>query len=664
MLPAVTLQRWQKPVKRWEENTMCGIVGIFGQPGSVDAGRLERATAALYHRGPDGQRHWLAADRSVGLGHARLSIIDLEGGSQPLANEDGSIVAVVNGEIYDFETLRAELEREGHRFATCSDSEVLIHLYEDLGLDALQRLRGEFAFVLWDSRARRLVAGRDRFGIKPLFHARHAGQLYFASEAKALFAAGVPARWDEESFYQMFHTGGPLPSRSLFHGVSPIPPGHVMVVTADHERLHRYWDFNYPIAAQTAVGTMDREEAIARFRALFEESVRLRLRADVPVGVYLSGGLDSCSILGVAARLHGAGLKAFNLSFEQAAYDEEAIAREMAELAGAEYHSVKVTQAALARNFVSSVRHAETLVFNSHGVAKFMLSEVVRDAGFKVVLTGEGSDEILAGYPHFRRDLLLYSEDHGQEGGVEEALEQLRRKNAVSRNLLLPDGAADLGKDAVSRRIGFVPSWLEGNMRSSRSYLDFVAESTRRSMAGHDPYAWFLNDLDVAGQLTGRHPLNQSLYLWSKATLPNYLLTVLGDRMEMAHSIEGRVPFLDHHLVEFATTLPIDLKIRDMSEKYILRQALKPDLTTTVYERQKHPFIAPPSGAARSNPFSAFLRDYIGDHRRSVGIFDPKKVDELLLRMDRMTEDEHQAVDPLFLMMASTVALEEQLGLS
>lgn len=642
---------------------MCGIVAVYGKPGTFDGKTLERATQALYHRGPDGQRHWLSQDRRVGLGHARLSIIDLEGGHQPLSNEDGAIHAVVNGEIYDFERIRQELMAKGHRLATGSDSEVLIHLYEDLGLDALQQLRGEFAFVLWDNRSQRLIAGRDRFGIKPLFFAKHEGNFYFASEVKALFAAGVPARWDTESLFHAHHMGGPLQGRSLFRGVQSIPPGHVLVLRDETVRSYRYWDFQYPTAAATQSKPGQERELIEEFRELFDEAVRLRLRADVPVGVYLSGGLDSCSVLGTAAKLRGAGLKAFNISFEEAAYDEEQLAREMAKHSGADYHSVRVTPQTLADNFVASVRHGETLVYNSHGVAKFMLSKVVRDAGYKVVLTGEGSDEILAGYPHFRRDLLLYSQDHGQ-ADIKEALGTLAAKNEVSKGLLFADSVKGLEQNAVVRRLGFVPSWLEAHISNAERGSHLIAPEIRRELQGYDPYAWFLNEFDVPQQLSGRHPLNQSLYLWSKNALPNYLLTILGDRMEMGHSVEGRVPFLDHKLVEFATRLPIDLKIRNMTEKYILREAAKPVLTQAIYERQKHPFIAPPSGRNQKDPFLSLVRDILAEQPQELGILDVGQVRSLFHRFEDLTAEQRQALDPLVMMTASLVVLQKEYGLS
>lgn len=269
---------------------MCGIVAIFSSNAPIPQELLERGTQALYHRGPDGQRHWLSADRRVGLGHARLSIIDLTTGDQPIANEDESLHIIVNGEFYGYEDIQKELEAEGHKLRTKSDSEIALHLYEDLGAHCLQRLRGEFAIVMWDSVNRTLFAARDRFGIKPIFYAQHNGALYFASEIKALFAMGVPARWDGEAVFNSFEFGGPQ-MRTLYDGIFQIPPGHYMVATENRIQVKQYWDFNYPKSDSLAVTKTDAEFE-EEFRQVLDEAVRLRLRADVPVGCYLSGGVD------------------------------------------------------------------------------------------------------------------------------------------------------------------------------------------------------------------------------------------------------------------------------------------------------------------------------------------------------------------------------------
>src|SRR5215475_7638296 len=445
---------------------MCGIVGFFSRRLPLSEEAVQRATQRLYHRGPDGQEYWTSKDRRVALGHARLSIIDLTTGDQPIASEDGRTRIVVNGEFYGYEEIQHQLEQSGHHLRTRSDSEIALHLYEDLGTQCLHRLRGEFAFVLWDENNHMLFAARDRFGIKPLFYAFHRGTLYLASEVKALFAAGVPAKWDAESLYHSVECGGHQ-VRTLFDGVFQVPPGHYLIATDKHLQLNQYWDFNYPKTNPTAALRSDAEYA-AEFRHTLEEAVRIRLRADVPVGCYLSGGLDSCAVLGLAGKHHPEPIRAFTLTFDHADYDEEKEAREMAAKAGAEFFPIPIRQDDLADHFADAILQSEMLCFNAHGVAKFLLSRAVRDAGYKVVITGEGSDEILGGYAHFRRDMLLYNRQGQDPAAVAALLEDLNKLNPVSRGLLLPHGEAR-PLENVRRLLGFVPSWIETfSARSSK----------------------------------------------------------------------------------------------------------------------------------------------------------------------------------------------------
>ncbi|MBX4258453.1 asparagine synthase (glutamine-hydrolyzing) [Clostridium estertheticum] len=639
---------------------MCGVFGSFCDQGNLSMDRLERATSTLYHRGPDGKEVWMSKDKRIGLGHTRLSIIDLEGGQQPLKNEDESICAVVNGEIYDFKRIQGELQAKGHRFRTNSDSEVLVHLYEELGLDALHELRGEFAFILWDSKNQRLIGGRDRFGIKPLYYSFFNNTLFLASEIKALLAAGVPAKWDDESFYIGSHLGfTTMQNRSLFKGVFQVPAGHVLVANKYQHRLHCYWDFNYPLKEMQNNNISDKE-AIETFRDYFDEAVKLRLHADVPVGVYLSGGLDSCAILGTVAKFRGPGVKAFTIGFDDATYDETAIAKEMAEFAGAEFNPYMITKQALAQNFVESIRHCETTVVNPHTVAKFMLSKHVQDSGYKVVLTGEGSDEILGGYAHFRQDLLLNENNQGSNRSINDSLKKLKQNNLFTHDL---KSGGFIDDNAIKRRLGFIPSWLKMFMSSSNDIKGFFSKETLEKFSSIDPYSLFLDDQDVHNQLSGRDILNQSEYLWSKLMLPNYLLCSLGDRMEMAHSVEGRVPFLDHKLVEFVTTLPTSLKIRNMNEKYILREAIRPVITNTVYNRRKHPFVAPLSTNKIEDPMFTFMHEYIGDNLDKMPFFDKNKIGTLLNNIRKSPLSERGETDALIMTIGSLVALQEQFGL-
>jgi asparagine synthase (glutamine-hydrolysing) len=641
---------------------MCGIAAFFSRSKPVSAEKLKRATHILHHRGPDSRGTWLSSDGRVGLGHARLSIIDLAGGDQPIANEDERIHLVVNGEFYDFERQRLELQQRGHVFRTRSDSEVALHLYEEMGVHCVQQLRGEFAFVLWDSTNQTLFAVRDRFGIKPLYYAEHDGALYLASEIKALFAAGVPARWDHEYFYQ--HATGPAMSdRTLFQGVHQVPPGHYLKVTRGALRMMRYWEFNYPTAAELAEDSRSEAECVEEFAAVFEEAVRLRMRADVPVGSYLSGGLDSCAVLGFAARLSSSPIQAFTLTFDQAAYDEGPIAREMAELAGANFQPIPIKQADIADNFSDAIWHSETLFSNGHGVSKYLLSRAVRDAGYKVVFTGEGSDEIFGGYIHFRTDMLEHNTQGQDPTEVQQLVQQLEAANRVSRGLLIPAGATG-PIDSVKPLLGFVPGCLKVFAAQGIQRLTIFDEDFKSRFAGRDSARQFLDGLDVPGVLTGRDPLNKSLYVWAKSFLPNYILNLLGDRMEMAHSIEGRVPFLDHHVVECVCRAPVSLKIRGVREKYLLREAAKPLITETVYHRQKHPFLSPPVTTVPTERFHEMVQDTLrGPLLASLPFYDPKKVICLLEQLPTMSDSDRVGWDPILMSVLSACVIQQRFRL-
>jgi asparagine synthase (glutamine-hydrolysing) len=642
---------------------MCGISGMFSARGRVSVDRLEKSTRALRHRGPDNQRHWVSADGRVGLGHSRLSIIDLAGGDQPIANEDGQLQIIANGEFYDFERIRQELEERGHVFRTKSDSEIALHLYEEQGVHCLEKLRGEFAFAIWDEKSQRLFVARDRFGIKPLYYAVLEGTLYFASEVKALIALGVPARWNHDYFYQLA-TGPATPDGTLFEGVFQLPPGYFLLASNGSVKLHQYWELNYCPAAELAKSQRSEESWVEEFRHVFEEAVRLRMRADVPVGCYLSGGIDSCAVLGFAARNSATPIEAFTLTFDQDEYNEGPIAAEMAALAGANFHPIPIKQSDIAEHFSDAVFHSEALFWNGHSVSKFLLSRAVRDAGFKVVYTGEGSDEILGGYVHFRSDMLQHNTAGQDPAEVARLLKELTAANAVSRGILLPEGQSNT-LQSVQRALGFIPGcfqvWDAGGARRRSLF----AEEFQQRYAARDSARLFLDALDIPGVLNGRDPLNKSLFVWAKSFLPNYILNFLGDRMEMAHSIEGRVPFLDHHVVEFLGRVPVSLKIRGLTEKYLLREAARPFITDTVYRRQKHPFMAPPATATRTERLHQLLQDTLrGPECASIPFYDQKKVTALLDFLPGMAPAECAAWDAPLMSILSACVLQQRFGLS
>src|SRR6185369_14441102 len=383
------------------------------------------------------------------------------------------------------------------------------------------------------------------------------------------------------------------------------------------------------------------------------------MRADVPVGCYLSGGLDSCAVLGFASRVSASPVEAFTLTFDQALYDEGEIAREMAALAGANFHPIPIKQSDIAEHFADAIWHSETVFANGHSVSKFLLSRAVRDAGFKVVYTGEGSDEILGGYVHFRSDMLQHNTAGQDPAEVARLLKELTAANSVSRGILLPEGQSNT-LHSVQRALGFVPGcfevWAEGGARRKSLF----AEEFQQRYASRDSARLFLDVLDIPGVLHGRDPLNKSLFIWAKSFLPNYILNFLGDRMEMAHSIEGRVPFLDHHVVEFLGRVPVPLKIRGLTEKYLLREAARPLITDTVYRRQKHPFLAPPATATRTERLHQLLQDTLrGREGASIPFYDQKKVTALLDSLPSLAPDQCAAWDAPLMSILSACVLQQ-----
>jgi asparagine synthase (glutamine-hydrolysing) len=641
---------------------MCGIVSVLAGAGGVEEAPLRSALQAIRHRGPDGEGVWIAPDRSVGLGHVRLSLIAIHAGAQPIVSEDGQTVLAVNGEFYGFEAIRGSLERRGHRFRTRSDSEIALHLYEERGLDFLEDLRGEFALVLWDGHARRLIAARDRFGIKPLCYARTGDCLLLASEAKALFTLGVRPAWDREAMFQVTGMQYPPPDRTLFAGVRTLQPGHYLLASSGAVVTRPYWDLDFPPARRPdPFREEDSRGPASELLARLDEAVRLRLRADVPVCCHLSGGLDSAAVAALAAR-QAPRPTCFTVSFEERDYDELDQAREIAGHLGAELVVVQATQSDLVERLSDAVYFSEGLAINGHLPAKHLLSRSIHRAGFKAVLSGEGSDEILGGYAHLKRDLFL--DPATALGDREATVAELTAGNSMMAGIHLAEGVSlDLG--AVRRALGFVPTFLEAKGTLGHRMRGILAPEFLAEFAGLDPFAAFLVHFDRAGQLAGRDRVDQSSYLWTKSSLATYILRTLGDGTEMAHSVEGRLPFLDHHLFTFIRGLPIGLKIRGTTEKFVLRQAIRSLLPESVYSRSKHPFTAPPLYRYSSPVLDEYLHDVLlSESFASVPFFDTAALRRLLDRLPDLPEREQVATDPVLMLALTACLLQERFRLS
>jgi len=643
---------------------MCGVIAAW-TPTPLAREARAAALVSLSHRGPDGSGEALLDGGSVYLGHTRLAIIAPEDGRQPLESEDGAIHAVVNGEIYGFETQRRDLEARGHHFRTRSDSEVVVHHYEERGLPFVDDLRGELAFVLWDGHQRRLVAGRDRFGVKPLCFAEHGGGLYLASEAKALFALGVPAAWDEEAFlHAAVHQYLPA-DRTLFAGVRQVPPGHFLVAEQDRSpRLVKYWDLDLQ-TREAETRTHGRpEDAVASVRAALEDTVRARLRSDVPVAFALSGGLDSATLAGLGARHASGAIHTFGVTFDHALYDEEEAALAAAAHVGAVHHRVHVSQDDLIDALPDAVAHGEGLAINGQLPAKLLLARAVRDAGFSVILTGEGADELFYGYPHLAEDLAsTLPPDEARRIRA-----RLAANHDASRGVMLPREAdeGDLGGllAPIAARLGSVPTFLRAKVGFGQRFTTLLDGDASARLMARPPLGALVDGLDVEGQLRGRHPVAQSAYLWTRLALAGYILRTLGDGTEMAASIEGRPPFLDHRLHAVSRELPIGLKIRGGVEKHVLREVARGVVPESTRRKPKHPFLAPPLALHATPRARSLVRDVLGsDAIRDVPFVDRHRVSAFLDDLDGASAAERSAAEPILFTLLTACLLARRFSL-
>ncbi len=621
---------------------MCGITG-FLRPGAAsehDRAHLRVMMDALQHRGPDGGGMHLDAARGLGLGHTRLAIIDLESGEQPLRSADGSVVLTANGELYDYKQHRTRLICAGARFATKTDAEIALHLYQRHGLDFVHQLRGEFALAIYDAVNERLVLVRDRFGIKPLYWSlRQQGgrdELYWGSEVKAILAhPEVPARLEPRAVLnQLMQTM--VPGTTAFAGVQALRPGHMMVVQRAGERLElqvsRWWSAEFP-QAEDHDDDPDPQPWIDGVREHLIDAVRVRLEADVPVGCYLSGGIDSCSTLGLATAMQQSHVKAFTIAFEDDAYDESSIAAGMAERVAADQVVMPVgVEQLYGGAYERTVWHAERTFYNTLGVAKWHMSRVVHEHGYKVVITGEGSDELFGGYPFFKRDLLLHSGSPTERAA---RLERLKASNALFAGAILAERSHE--HPAMNDLVGFTPSWIQPWIATLARVRPLLSPALREELADYDPITAIAETLDPAA-LRGRHPLDKAQYTWIETMLEGQILTWGGDRVDMANSMESRPPFLDHHLAEYAFRLPPSLRIRSESEgrlreKWVLREAMREILPKVLYEREKFAFMAPPA-TLRPEEWAqvrALTEVHLSPEAlHATGLFDPAAVGEFI----------------------------------
>jgi asparagine synthase (glutamine-hydrolysing) len=572
---------------------MCGIAGIVSLRDDIappDLDDLGRMAGALRHRGPD--EFGLYRDRRAGLAHARLSIIDLSTGQQPLSNESGTIWTVFNGEIFNYVELREELQALGHVFSTRSDTEVIVHAYEQWGDAAFRRFNGQWAIALWDATESELVLARDPFGVRPLYLTEHRGRLHFASEVKALFAGdpSLPRRLDSTGLDQLFTFWATIAPRSVFEGIEELEPGAVRTYCRGQIRRTRSYEPAFPGDQPSGFqGTL--EEATERVREALERATSLRmLRADVPVGSYLSGGLDSSLIAALGLRAKGSKFSTFSLRFEDAEYDETVHQRAMAAYLGSEHHEVLVSRQDIARVFPDVILHTERPVLRTAPAPLFLLSQLVHQSSIKVVLTGEGADEMFAGYDVFREAKVrrFWARQPGSawRAGLLGRLYPYLERSPVAQRAIMRQFFGQ-GLDHAGRAgFGHEPRW-----RGTSAIKRLFSADLRAGLEGRDAVTSFLDSLPAA--FATWTPLAQDQHIEIRTLLSGYLLSSQGDRMLMAHSVEGRFPFLDREVVALAESLPPAYKLKVLDEKHVLKKAGRDLLPASILDRPKQPYRAP-----------------------------------------------------------------------
>ena len=608
---------------------MCGIAGMchMDGPDGISSNSLKKMIGVLCHRGPDETGMYL--DDHVGLGHARLSIIDLSSGVQPIHNEDQTLWIIYNGEVFNYLELKKELEQKGHRFYTTSDTEVILHLYEEEGPDCLSRLNGQFAMAIWNVETKSLFLARDRVGIRPLFYTIVDQTLIFGSEIKSIFMnANVPRRIDPLAMDQIFTFWTTLAPRTIFEDVYELPPGHSLTVSGGKVTVQKYWDI--PLYSPSEQLDAAPEEISREIRRLLEEAIRIRLRADVPVGCYLSGGLDSSGITTLVVKNFDSDVRTFGIRFEEDSFDEGDYQRQMVSYLKVNHSDMRATNEAIGASLADCLWHGEKPLLRTGPIPLYLLSQVVRQSGFKVVLTGEGADEVFGGYNIFR----------------EAKVRRFWARSPDSQNR--------------ARLIGELYPYIFNNPRLKHSLQSFFSKGLDRV---DDPLfshmirwentsklkTFFSKNLsDAAGSYCGYEQVKESLpsayeqtdylsraqYLETAIFLSGYLLSSQGDRMAMAHSVEIRLPFLDPDVMEFMGRVPAKWKILGLNEKHILKKAFEDILPKEIIRRPKNPYRAPIRQSLLNPRMMDDTQEALSETSlRKADLFDAGKVTRLLRKL-------------------------------
>ncbi len=620
---------------------MCGIAGIFDPDPTfmVDIHHLQSMTRALSYRGPDDEGYYL--NNGVGLGQRRLSIIDVAGGKQPMCNEDGSVWVVFNGEIFNYLELMALLKSKGHHFNSRCDTEVLVHLYEEYGERFATHLNGQFAIALWDNRKHSLLLVRDRVGIRPLYYTRTSnGVFLFGSEIKSIFChPEVRPELDFTGLEQVFTLWVPVPPRTVFKGITELKPGHILKVTAQTQSLNCYWRLSFPEKNQYDEKPPEYYEK--KLQELLYDAVTLRLRSDVTVAAYLSGGLDSSIISALVKKYHNRDLITFSVSFNDSAFDERSYQNAMVEFLGTDHRNIEVGYQDIGEAYSEVIWHSETPMIRTAPAPLFALSKLVYDNQIKVVLTGEGADEIFGGYNIFKENSIRRFWAKDPSSRIRPAL--------LSR--LYPyintDKDNRFWQSFFKRQLTDISNPFYSHLirwSNTSRIKNFFAQKYRDMLNIQNVYEELNNFIDP--QIRNWDPLCQAQYLEISLFMSGYLLSSQGDRMMMGHSVEGRFPFLDYRIIEFASSIPPRYKLNVLNEKYILKKAFSELIPPQVLKRPKQPYRAPisPCFSQSTNNLASLMWE--DDALQCSGLFDAGPV-RLLRQKANSTNSRLSEVDEM-----------------
>lgn len=608
---------------------MCGIAGYIDKNNNADPTLVNKMLTRIHHRGPDECGVYI--DNNTGIGSVRLSIIDIESGQQPMPNEDLNLWITYNGEIFNYIELRKELESKGHHFRTQSDTEVIVHLYDEFGEKCLSKLNGQFAFSIWDKNKQELFLARDRVGIRPLFYSHTPELFVFGSEIKAIFEhPEVERKISAKGISETFTFWTTLTPNTIFEGIKECPPGHFIKVCKKEIKIEKYWELTFATKENYYSGSFD--EAISEFDDLFRDSVRIRLRADVPVAAYLSGGLDSSVTTSYIKDIEPNILQTFSIGFTEDEFDETPYQQIASDYFNTKHTGFKCTSQEIAENFPTVIWHTEMLLLRTSPSPMFSLSKKVRDNNIKVVITGEGADELLAGYNIFKENKIR----HFWAKDPKSKIRPLLLKKLYPYITALQNAKPNVLRMFFGYKLNETESPIYSHLlrwKNSSNINNHLSMKFKDELSTFDPYSRLF--LNLNGKMENLDPLAKAQYLELTIFMSGYLLSSQGDRMGMANSVEGRYPFLDHRIIEFCATLPPDYKLKVLNEKVLLKKMMTGKIPDEILNRSKQAYRAPILSAFLGDDAPGFVKEVLSEEAlKEANVFDRESVVKLCERMN------------------------------